>query len=590
MGDIEKQGTGWLTTIISGSKYLAPYIWDNDKTPSWDGNIFVYDQEEWTKENLLGKIPVQVKCTQVKDFSGESTKYSFEVVDLRKYLQDGGIMLFVVEVNSINEKKIYYQDLYPSDLKEILGEIKKPKQKTRKIQLKELDISSLAFLETVCKNFLLHRKKQISVIDEILSFHNALDVSGYLVTGENFEEFIFSRKHPLYGKSHQGGVEVVIGNGFIDTWRRPVQGITSIKGENYYDNYEIVRDRNGRAVKLGNKVLIYIDEQKMHYELVGSLDEQIRDITFLLRLIEVKEVTFGTAADGGLNITSIDGETNIQQNLRNRLKVLRDIKALLNYFQVDPNKLHFEKISSEEDSILKILTERFVYNRKIDPVPFKPGFHAIEIGDISLGVFVRSENEVNKYSIYNLFDLADLINFSITNNGLPPLNVSPYVLLKEKLLVSVDNLNTEMIMDSIKAVEFDDKGAYAHIIILFGLELIKAYDSSNRDEFLEAATNLFEWLNWLNESPPIPEVNILQIRKRKGKLTKEEKSALVEIREKAKEDERFDLACGVSILLENKTDVEDYYNKLQDKQKEEFDSFPIYTLAIQLGLIAYTNT
>jgi hypothetical protein len=63
MSNIEKKGVGWLTSKVADSEILEPYFKENDRTPSWDGNIFVYDKSI-KKENLRGTIPVQIKSTK----------------------------------------------------------------------------------------------------------------------------------------------------------------------------------------------------------------------------------------------------------------------------------------------------------------------------------------------------------------------------------------------------------------------------------------------------------------------------------------------------------------------------------------------
>ena len=49
-------------------------------------------------------------------------KYQAEVVDLRNYLADGGVIYFVVYVKSVTDFTVFYAQLDPVKLKEILGE------------------------------------------------------------------------------------------------------------------------------------------------------------------------------------------------------------------------------------------------------------------------------------------------------------------------------------------------------------------------------------------------------------------------------------------------------------------------------------
>lgn len=41
--DIEKLATSAVTGYISKTDYLSPFINEGDKEPSWDGNIYVFN-------------------------------------------------------------------------------------------------------------------------------------------------------------------------------------------------------------------------------------------------------------------------------------------------------------------------------------------------------------------------------------------------------------------------------------------------------------------------------------------------------------------------------------------------------------------
>jgi hypothetical protein len=583
-------GTGWLSSLIAGSNYLEPYIKENDRTPSWDGSIFVYSDSSKTKEFLKGSIPVQVKSVLVESFSNGSVSYQFDVADLQVYFRTGGINIFVVENLEINKqkpltKKVFYRSLYPSDLKEILREVERTDQATKSIKLTELDTSSLAELETICKNFLVHKEKQISTISHSLPIEEAESLRSYLVPGEYSEEYLFSRKHPLYGKRHKEDIECVVSNVRINSLHKKIQGDILINRKVCYHQYEIVRQRGKSSFRFGKDLNITITPSQISFSLSGSIEDQLLDINTLLNLIQYKNIQFTGEGGGEIQISKIDEEEQLIQNLTNHLNILNDTKALLIYFQVDPIKLDLEKVYSTKNSTLDILINRFVYGRKIIDPPFKTGFNIVQIGNIRLGIFVREKNEDKKFNIYNLVNLTDHIHFSLESDDLPRIKISPYILFKADFLVTIDNIDTEMMLQNIKDIPIDGDESYSGLINLFGLELIKAFDDSKREVFLETAKRLFDWLMSIRIDDPISKTNAFQIIKRQRSYTQDEKTTLISMREEAKANENFALVCGTSILLENKGDVEDYFDKLSKDQKKEFITYPIYTLAIQLGLI-----
>ena len=61
---IEETATTALKAALLRCPILDSYIDSNDKTPSWDGTVFVYRNEKQKKADLLGKAPIQVKGTE----------------------------------------------------------------------------------------------------------------------------------------------------------------------------------------------------------------------------------------------------------------------------------------------------------------------------------------------------------------------------------------------------------------------------------------------------------------------------------------------------------------------------------------------
>lgn len=61
---IEESATTALKSALLKCPILDAYIDSNDKTPSWDGTVFVYKSEDQKKENIKGRVPIQVKGTE----------------------------------------------------------------------------------------------------------------------------------------------------------------------------------------------------------------------------------------------------------------------------------------------------------------------------------------------------------------------------------------------------------------------------------------------------------------------------------------------------------------------------------------------
>src|SRR5690625_5080379 len=159
---IGKNAVDALNIVASKAKYLLTEIPVGDTYPTWDGEIIVYSSEDSrnkrSKSNIIGRVPVQVKGQLVEMFSEGERKYSIEVEDLINYYNDSGALFFIVEMTDMYDPyktKIFYAELLVSDISKLIDGKKEQKTVTHTFQ--EL---SKELINTICRHFLFHRKKQ----------------------------------------------------------------------------------------------------------------------------------------------------------------------------------------------------------------------------------------------------------------------------------------------------------------------------------------------------------------------------------------------------------------------------------------------
>lgn len=129
---IETLGINKFTDYIALCDLLdAPNIVQRDKLPIWDGEIYLYDSEEQTKESQRGVIKVQIKSTANYE-SNSKAKYPIATTDLRAYLNVGGTAFFVIHVNG-TQRELFYKPLDAVSITNILEAAKD--QKTKIIEL-----------------------------------------------------------------------------------------------------------------------------------------------------------------------------------------------------------------------------------------------------------------------------------------------------------------------------------------------------------------------------------------------------------------------------------------------------------------------
>ena len=167
---VEEEAVGIVRSYINKCPLLKAYIDQNDKTPFWDGDIFVYNQDKNTKVDFVGRLPLQVKGRTQKKIGVK--EISFEIIreDIEGYRKDGGIFFFCVQISG-EENRIFCRYLSLDDLTDILDRTeddKNPKVKLMAIHDDKSEFQSLV-LKNVKRNynfFLIHDELQLKNLHE----------------------------------------------------------------------------------------------------------------------------------------------------------------------------------------------------------------------------------------------------------------------------------------------------------------------------------------------------------------------------------------------------------------------------------------
>lgn len=163
--DIEMLGVIGVQELCIKSGYLTPYINENDKEPSWDGEIYIYEKDNKTTESFYGKVAVQVKGVCKDDLSQNTIKYDVDVADLKAYQKNGGIIYMVTYVSADLRKKVYYLTLPPVKLIEILKNCSN--QRTKRLDFRAFPNNNKKIVN-VLMNFFNNCRRQRSFTDKTM--------------------------------------------------------------------------------------------------------------------------------------------------------------------------------------------------------------------------------------------------------------------------------------------------------------------------------------------------------------------------------------------------------------------------------------
>lgn len=594
---IEKLATDAVSTAVMACSTLDPYISSNDKTPCWDGEIFVYKNHSFCNKNLLGKVPVQVKGKERKKKNRKVT-YSCNVTDLKNYYNDGGCIFFLVYINPNdgNSTEVYYRQLMVFDLAEIL---KNARGKNKTSITLQLFPKIGGEINDMFVSFLSDRQKQSPFIGKEIPTIQSLEGNGAKIKNLSFtvsssalktstiSEYLLSHETYVYAKVEGSENDIVFDKLTPDNTKIVLNGNVTIGGKTFFDRYTLSRESGEYIIQLGRGIRINLGSQKLTIRLdkQHTLNELINETSFFIELVRNKSFLFkGIEMLFSINDKNIP---DLNQQIR-RLQYLKDVKEMLTILGVKEN-LEIKKLTDRDLENLRNFTNHIIYGVpiKIANINEDMFYGPFIIANLSIWIFGYMEDKEKKFSrITSFFSPVKGIIFQFDADGKNKeklINVSQYFLMNKEGIATASNLDCTAIYNDL--VQLPKEEIYIENLIYFILDLISAYDLKKvnsdvgDDQLLQLAFDLLSWIevNKYSEGDILC-LNMLQIIKRRRPLNNNEKSQLYTILDGSND---YSVKCGAAILLEQKELALFYLNKLDEQQKNLFTTYPIYNLIEQ---------
>ena len=584
---IEQASINMLENAVLRTEVIVPDICKNDKTPSWDGVLRLYrSHKTFSKSDLSGVIPIQVKGTRVNKLSTGKITFQADVSDLKNYQKGGGVIFFLIQSINFDEYKIFYASLLPFELRRLLDEA--GSQETKRIKLQEFPCRYIDGMLRIFADFLSNREKQAKLLPNIKNF-NDLKEAGFaferleftvpsykLTTPEDMFHEILT--HPLYIYAKPKGIEALFAvdliqpSSIINHLDVPVKA----NGELLYDHIDMIRQADGtRLLKFGTMITGKVMDDEtitFKYDFCSSLQEQIRGLKFLLALIRGDIIEIGNLIppSGKYHHDGCSVET-----LEKRFSWLLSVDAVLKKLHVKKD-LEFRELTEQDLQNLQYLVIGIEQNI---PVPFvldgPVGSGILTIGNISILLFLSKAQGEECAFVRDYFELDDLrMSLEEGASHKKDFAISPYVIVDAALFKEIDNADLDEIVPSITKQPYS--APYGGKIINLVLELLQLYDSVENIKLLEISIQLLNFVQKYNSIPAeIIELNRIQIEKRHRELTQKEKCYLLSL--KAPETvSQYQLAA--SILLESFQEADLIYSQMSEQDQKIFDSFPITNL------------
>lgn len=402
----ERNAVNEVRNFIDGTSCLRSYLQENDKTPLWDGTVFVYHGEPDKNENLVGTVKTQVKGTEVDAFQ-PTEDYRFTPTELNLYMLEGGQFFFVVEMlkSNVRERKIFYKKLTPHYIKALLKQ--RQGQKTIQIKLQPLPTDERLF-EDEMHNFVTDARKQVSYAGQKeLSLTEALGGAYPLKAEGLFNSkvqsslalLVTSQPFTLYQETPYASIpvsDVELTALVTEHHHEPV----SVGGKVYFHEHSRIFKLKTITENIGNCLFFTYPKQgydsgqgtqvEIKYPLTGTIADAIHAVEFLMAVRDCRSITFGDK-EYPLQFSDEDNE-NLFKDVQYTYDLYRDIQALWQAMQI-PGTFSFDDF--DEAGLQQYLNVVLHVHRK------KPGIPA---GDLN--------NEKSYYSMLPVGKLHLLIHFT----------------------------------------------------------------------------------------------------------------------------------------------------------------------------------
>lgn len=583
---IETLSVNAVRDSIVVSDFLDQFIADNDKEPSWDGYVYIYSDKSKKKDKLKGRLPVQIKGTENNDFSKDEISFSVSTVDLNNYLNDGGIVFFVVYIghNGLTNK-IYYSELTPIKLRIYLEEAKGQKSKRIKLKKFPTDPKEKAIIFFQC---LKNCQCQASFSNSHLLSLEELEKQGVLegitvpfstVKGLDPKTAFFKNEVYIYanvkGSAIPQPLEIIPQN--IMTKEEKDATIT-VGDRLFYTTVSVIQDAETVTKVIGESFSIKSNKNDGRYKINYKNSKKMRilakDLDFMISCIEAGCFQWD-GLELPLNFKDADFSNFNVEEEKTRLKNIKKIVSLLDLLGCKKD-LEIDSLIDKDWKNLDCLVKALIDKKPIQHLRTDlPSITCIKIGKLKFILYFQKVN--SKGDTYNIFDFFKTDISLIYDNGSgEKLPISQYVILHADDFLNLDNIRYDVLLPSFqKTKQYKETVIWANAFLL---ELLKAFDKDNSKKDILSTARAFS--NWILESSDevlpydLKILNKLQIEKRNRVLTKDEEKELLQIIEDPKTSE--DIMVGAYLLLDQQAAAELHFERLETPLKENFKTYPIF--------------
>lgn len=588
---IEEKAINELKRFIEDSTVISQYINEDDKEPCWDGHLYLYSGGKRDKEHLIGRVPVQVKGEVVKRIQTVKWKYTLSKEDLHAYLHEPTLFIVCQIVENTKERKLFYRELLPTTVKELLHGM--GKHKTRKTQFHPLT-DNLNEFENQVKIFYQNSKRMVSFADnELITLEDVFQMEASKrytlsipVIGKDRlgqMKFLSTHDNQLYARiDDKWKIDIPIEGTARLAFKKDIKEDVSIGDRVFYNGYknEIV---NGRMViTIGDTLILNMpmDSNDVTPPAISlrntakTLKESILQAEFVIALHENGVLKVG---DRSL-LLKVNGTAPIEE-IKNTLKNDKAFQDVLDKLHVEKDLL-LEGITAQQERDAYCLIETIGKGNVVKIPDIKSSIYIMEISNLTLLLWC-SVDERGDCALGDFFDGS--VNMKFKFDGKHTTKASPYSYLKyDNLWEKVDNIDySGLITSAAEMAKENEEGFimtnYDVLAMISASDAVEQSDKSKSERLLVEAAKLNKWLSE-NDSHKelriVHIVNAMQIIKRQRAFTDEESAEMRSMLESSDTDNS--LKAALALLLEKHEEFDMFYSKMSKKEQDLMRKYPIW--------------
>ena len=588
---IEEKALNHFKSFIEDSKVISQFIADNDKEPCWDGHLYLYADGIRDKEHLQGRVPIQIKGTEVGRFVTKKWKFKLEKADLKAYLEEPTFFIVCQVKKDSKERMLFFRELLPDLVNKLLRDMGKNATRMTLFHpltedLKEFEDQLMVFLSNSKKMISFAHSKLLSMEEALKKgikdfsfiapskYADRLQLMKYLSTHSSYIYAIISKELD---------VDMPLSNGpgrFI--FQREDDSEVRVGDKVYFKGYhnEI---KDGRIIiKIGNVMTINMpmdntDVEQATVKLTTKakyLKESINEAEFGVALNDT-----GVLSVGMLNLQMKVHEKEYVEELRQKLIRWKELDNVLETLHVT-KPFDLTAITDDQGKLIDLLIETVGKGNMVNLPGQEATLLLLEIGNIELLLWCAVGKD-GMCAIGDFFDRSIRIAYKISEDE--TINVSPYSYLQlDKLWEKVDNIDFDNIISSAEEAARQHEYCYMMsnydvLAMITAADALEKTDVERSKKLLEEALKLDEWLigkEPKDEMRPLHIINKMQIMKRQRELTADERQRLEDM---LNDEFAGDMVkAGVYLLLDRQEEFQQLFETMQEDEKKSLKEFPIW--------------